>query len=986
MGSSSSKIESGIEENKSILKDAANEEPGPIAEYIFKESDDIKSLPNIDEPIKIRGPPPLIDQNTRKKITEEKNNQALEKVEPIDKQVIKYLTEKDDIVVDEFDIYSLVSIISAFTPSHNLLILTEDKMIGNIFECFAETSTKIGYKTNDTDIDFEQSKIIDFSLFKQIDYQLYNMIILVMNCMIPLDYVNDIIEMLSQQNMPIIVYRLPSSHNYGDQIFNEKLQNIKYLKAPERNNARKIHFLSNIDFENYENETFSTIDEAYETFKRSSLQQGFEIYSKDSTKPFERRARFYCKGSNDKQNDAKSCPFTIYLKYDKSTHRYYIKYCKAEHNHEMDKAGKQWKLLSSKQIRLILSLRRNRMPIIEINKMLLDLYGIDIQLTNRKIRKLKRDGMIRNNTLETIELENYIKSHGGYVKTKNDPDGNGKVIRSAILCIEKDELENLLSSNGDPVFIDGTAVPNRLNWELTLITLIDQNLNIQPGGMMFSLNTNKETYDWFLENFLEVIKDRNEITMISDEDLAITSLLKQPNQYTIKINHVICAWHKTINFEKKLNKCNLEIEVSNTIKMLWKRICYSAKKDVVLQSIEDIKSQNIIKLSHYLDKHVIPLLKNFSRAFIDEFTAGYNVSSIAESANSMIKRNLCSAYYTLLEIKDVIRRSYLQKNLTLHEKMNAVRRGGSFLEEKFGIMVGPKVEERLIASLLKSFRLVQDDENSYRDPIYPDEEFTIEYPVCECGNLKYCGLPCSHLIRYCLDHKMNPMLLVSKRFLKCEPSVIELSDYISISGNALKELAATQYKNNRIKMKEKQPSLINHFIQSIPRENILPNLPEPNKTQTVRYNDILSYAKDLAKHASKSEEQTNLAIEKLKKMIDDATIINEEANIDQNSIIYEPKSRRKGRPKHSRFRSSFENSTKRKCNVCEKLGLDSNHLTGLCKNYKRLIEIGKKNAENSSGNNKCSLCKCPGHTCRKCISLKELIQEIESSKTSQPES
>ncbi len=49
-------------------------------------------------------------------------------------------------------------------------------MIGNIFECFAETSTKIGYKTNDTDIDFEQSKIIDFSLFKQIDYQLNNSI------------------------------------------------------------------------------------------------------------------------------------------------------------------------------------------------------------------------------------------------------------------------------------------------------------------------------------------------------------------------------------------------------------------------------------------------------------------------------------------------------------------------------------------------------------------------------------------------------------------------------------------------------------------------------------------------------------------------------------------------------------------------------------------------------------------------------------------
>ena len=69
-----------------------------------------------------------------------------------------------------------------------------------------------------------------------------------------------------------------------------------------------------------------------------------------------------------------------------------------------------------------------------------------------------------------------------------------------------------MSSIGGPIFIDGTAVPNRLNWELTLLTLIDSNLQIQPGGLMFSLNWNKETFKWFAEEFLNIIKDKKKIS------------------------------------------------------------------------------------------------------------------------------------------------------------------------------------------------------------------------------------------------------------------------------------------------------------------------------------------------------------------------------------------------------------------------------------------------------------------------------------------
>ena len=76
------------------------------------------------------------------------------------------------------------------------------------------------------------------------------------------------------------------------------------------------------------------------------------------------------------------------------------------------------------------------------------------------------------------------------------------------------------------------------------------------------------------------------------------------------------------------------------------------------------------------------------------------------------------------------------------KKINHIKKGGSFLDENFGLVVGPNVEDRLISSLLKSFRLIKVKDNCYSDPLIPDEEFSIDYPNCECGKKNYSGLPC----------------------------------------------------------------------------------------------------------------------------------------------------------------------------------------------------------------------------------------------------
>lgn len=111
-------------------------------------------------------------------------------------------------------------------------------------------------------------------------------------------------------------------------------------------------------------------------------------------------------------------------------------------------------------------------------------------------------------------------------------------------------------------------------------------------------------------------------------------------------------------------------------------------------------------------------------------------------------------------------------------------------------------------------------------------------------------------------------------------------------------------------MRENQPKTREFLKNIVPDENILPTLPEKDKTQIIRYNEVLSYAKDLARHASKTEVGTKNAITKLKEII---TTITKPDIIDDDDLAfeYEPKAKKKGRPRKSQIKSSFMRSIKK---------------------------------------------------------------------------
>ena len=95
-------------------------------------------MPSIEEPLKIVNNP---ISNENKKRYEEKLNG----LDAIENQIIKYIAEDKNIIIDEFDLYTLITVISSILEDQNLLIFSENEIIGKIYEILQIRQPKLGY-------------------------------------------------------------------------------------------------------------------------------------------------------------------------------------------------------------------------------------------------------------------------------------------------------------------------------------------------------------------------------------------------------------------------------------------------------------------------------------------------------------------------------------------------------------------------------------------------------------------------------------------------------------------------------------------------------------------------------------------------------------------------------------------------------------------------------------------------------------------------
>ena len=337
MGNNSS-IPERIEQNKQFLPDDENNEEGfnsktdeneekheIAADYIFTETENLKSLPPLDHPIKVINNPLFTNPDILKQHKEKLNNDNIQKLETIHDQVINILSDKSDIIIDEYDFNTLISLIITLTENSNILIISPNSHIGQIYEYFNDTSSNIGLITNNL-TKTENSNIIDILLLDTIKLDQYHFFIFMIDENIPKLLIEQSLQLISKKKKKqIILYRIFPSHGYADDIIYHVFSDVpKHLNAIQTKSS-KCSTNSHINFENCINLTFNSIEEANKLIKTSAYKQGFEISVKDSLKTKENRIRYNCKN--------KSCPFSIYLK--KKHDKIYIKKCDSRHNHDL---------------------------------------------------------------------------------------------------------------------------------------------------------------------------------------------------------------------------------------------------------------------------------------------------------------------------------------------------------------------------------------------------------------------------------------------------------------------------------------------------------------------------------------------------------------------------------------------------------------------------------------------------------------------------
>lgn len=778
---------------------------------------------------------------------------------------------------------------------------------------------------------------------------------------------SSIIRNQCSENKNTILIGNPSSVTYFSIISVYKnLVSIEQIYYHTEDEPKRHSFQINSSLKGY---VFSSANDALASLKYEAAKIGFKLISKDSVTESAKRIRLYCNQhifKNQKRKNTNKAGCDFYIKLIKCSNGFIVQEIDPSHKHEMHPNLTRHLMLNTSQIRLIKTLNGSKFSSSQISEILTKNFGDDLILTNRQIRTISTKSESKLAQIETTELIDYMSSIGG-IAIPLETEHNGKIVREAVLTITQDELK-LLNLYGDAIIVDGTHFPNKNNWQFYPITILDDNLEIFSAGTMFASANVAEVFDFLFSN-LKAVSSTKIISCLTDEDSAIKSYAINNNDF----KNFLCAWHKEQNFLKELNKSTRNEQLKTDIAADFKKICYSPSKKVVLNSLERIKSYSLQGLNDYIHNSIEPesILHKFSRAYIDDFTCGYNTTSPGESMNSLSKRDMQASNYSLLEMKKAIIVKFQRKQIIREEYDALSYRKDNILEDSFGVIVKDKIKDKLINSLHKSTRLVEIEDShkyiheeldeslneikgklsNYYDPNDDDQVlYATDGFHCSCGKLIYAGIPCSHIIKKCLDNNQNPFFLIRKRF---NPRFLKSTDSINY-----------QLISNHLKILS--PNSTNSKSTSSQSEDT---------SQNIRYTLLKGHFIPLIQKASLDLESTNKVLETIKQL--DLSISTPKSDLE----IIDAVAKKSGRPKLRRHKSSFkkiDHSPKNKCIVCDLLNLPDDHITSTCSFNARLKDIGKK-LDSKFGDDyakRCSICSCRHHTSRKCIALEILKDEI----------
>ena len=423
------------------------------------------------------------------------------------------------------------------------------------------------------------------------------------NKMLPLDTpIQDLVHYID----PEIIQEIPQVYSMNSRVLSTAI-NTKYdISALFDQNGEIPQ--PNIDFFNPQMLGSFLVDDIVQLInlmKINALQSGFSLTNLDGSR--ETRARLCCEfgGRKSKGNAQRKtcCPFNLYIK-----HKYVngsLKYFISEksilfHNRHPFEPTNYLANLSPENVRnQILHYGKTLTPT-QIQQIMCDQY----HFTTLDIEMILNSAHFNNFSLETEALINFVLAENGIVRTFEKIE-HGIKKRLAVLTIMPHEIDNIMRYSSI-LEIDGTQLPyNSLKWEMTPITFMDNYKKIKSGGIMFSATMNHEVIVWLFNQMLSIPQFKIE-TIVTDEDSAFLPDLKDiksmnPN---VILNHILCAKHKTSNFEMKLQKTSLSKAEKEKAKYLFLKVCYSNSRYIVEQSLQSLLNFNFF-VDYQLKIHIM---------------------------------------------------------------------------------------------------------------------------------------------------------------------------------------------------------------------------------------------------------------------------------------------------------------------------------------------------------------------------------------------
>lgn len=502
--------------------------------------------------------------------------------------------------------------------------------------------------------------------------------------------------------------------------------------------------------EHLKGRVFENLGAAFRHIQIQAMKEGFEIGCNQSFESV--YGTFYCLKGGRKRGASSSktgCGWHIKLTTCHDHGCVKISSMELEHNHECHPDMYSVFTCSEQEQDLIRKMSDVHIPPKKIIQ-LMNSLGVT-GVTSRQIQRLlgSQSSDPRQEVAESKELEDYVRRNDGefFAFVTHEEDGadycHGCL---SIMPFEKENLDRFASV----IFIDGTQNSSRLGWEMVPITLIDQYRRIRSGGVAFLANTDEQSIHWLLQTLstLPPVREHTK-TLITDEDSAFIPAIEDLREEW-PVNHVLCAYHKEQNFAKKLSKCGLSKLEKSLAKDLFKVICYSTHKDAVDKAVEDLKAMHPTLLS-YLEKHVVPTIGQFSRAYLSEvWTKGYNTTSPAESHNAMYKAHASGCTVSLKQMRLDYTEAHQEAEKSFNERIHRSFTNTHFTWEIAQMMLSPRIRDLIDELNVSSQKYCCVEHEGKWKLFHPESDglYHLATPdSCTCGRLTHEGIPCAHILR-----------------------------------------------------------------------------------------------------------------------------------------------------------------------------------------------------------------------------------------------